>query len=194
MLKIGITGGIGSGKTTVCRVFQSLSIPVFNADNVAKSLMATDITLIQGIKETFGDQAYFPNGELNRKFLSSIVFSDSNALEALNKLVHPATIRAFKSWSLVQDSKYCLHEAAILFESGAYKSCDYSVLVFAPEALRIQRVSSRDRLSEQEVRSRISKQMPEEEKKKLADFVIVNDGKTAIIPQVLDLHRRFSNL
>lgn len=194
MLKIGITGGIGSGKTTVCRVFQSLSIPVFNADNVAKSLMATDITLIQGIKETFGDQAYFPNGELNRKFLSSIVFSDSNALEALNKLVHPATIRAFRSWSLVQDSKYCLHEAAILFESGAYKSCDYSVLVFAPEALRIQRVSSRDRLSEQEVRSRISKQMPEEEKKKLADFVIVNDGKTAIIPQVLDLHRRFSNL
>ena len=192
MLKIGITGGIGSGKTTVCRVFETLSVPVFNADEVAKSIMVTDADLVENIKLEFGTNAYFNNGELNRKFLSGIVFNDSNALQILNSLVHPVAIQAFNHWALEQNSKYCLHEAAILFESGAYKSCDYSILVYAPEDLRIQRVLERDGVSEEEVRIRIDKQMPEEEKKKLADFVIINDGETAIIPQVLQLHHQFS--
>ena len=192
MLKIGITGGIGSGKTTICRVFEALSIPVFNADEVAKMIMVTDRDLVEGIKARFGEKAYFNNGELNRKFLSDIVFNDSQALQSLNQLVHPAAIRAFNEWALKQNSKYCLHEAAILFESGAYKSCDQSILVYAPEDLRIQRVLKRDGIREQEVRARIDKQMPEEEKRKLADFVIVNDEKTAIIPQVLKLHHQFS--
>lgn len=188
MLKIGITGGIGSGKTTVCGVFEALSIPVFNADEVAKMLMVTDHDLISEIKSEFGEKAYFDNGELNRKFLSDIVFNNNQALQALNSLVHPAAIRAFNDWAVKQNSRYCLHEAAILFESGAYKSCDLSILVYAPEDLRIQRVLKRDGISEQEVKARIDKQMPEKEKRKLADFVIINDEKTAIIPQVLKLH------
>lgn len=192
MLKIGITGGIGSGKTTICRVFEALSIPVFNADEVAKMIMVTDHDLVGKIKAEFGKNAYFNNGELNRKFLSDIVFNDSQALQTLNELVHPAAIRAFDLWALEQNSKYCLHEAAILFESGAYRSCDHSILVYAPEDLRIRRVLMRDGISEQEVRARIDKQMSEEEKEKLADFVIVNDENTPIIPQVLKLHHHFS--
>lgn len=191
MLKIGITGGIGSGKTTVCRVFEALSIPVFNADEVAKMMMVSDRHLVEGIKEAFGEEAYFNNGELNRTFLSGIVFNDSEALQMLNDLVHPAVIQAFDEWAFRKTSKYCLHEAAILFESGAYKSCDKSILVSAPEVLRIQRVMRRDLVNEQQVKARIDKQMPEEEKEKLADFVILNDGKTAIIPQVLELHHCF---
>lgn len=194
MFKIGITGGIGSGKTTVCRVFEALSIPVFNADEVAKMIMVTDHDLVGKIKAKFGKKAYFNNGELNKKYLSDIVFNDSQALQSLNELVHPAAIRAFDLWALEQNSKYCLHEAAILFESGAYKSCDQSILVYAPEDLRIQRVLKRGGIGEVEIRARIDKQMPEEEKAKLADFVIINDGKTAIIPQVLKLHHHFQTI
>jgi dephospho-CoA kinase len=188
MLKIGITGGIGSGKTTICRVFEILSIPVFNADVTAKKIMVTDHDLVEKIKVQFGKESYFDNGELNRKYLSGIVFSNPNQLQILNELVHPAAIQAFNDWTLEQDSPYCLHEAAILFESGAYKSCDYSILVFAPEALRIQRVMKRDGINEAAVRARIDMQMPESEKEKLADFVIINDEVTAVIPQILKLH------
>lgn len=192
MLKIGITGGIGSGKTTICRIFEALFIPVFNADEVAKMIMLTDLNLVEAIKVQFGEEAYFANGELNRKFLSGIVFNDSKALQQLNELVHPAVIQAFDDWAVDQNSPYCLHEAAILFESGAYKSCDYSILVYAPEDLRINRVKRRDGHSEAEIRARMDKQMPENEKEKLADFVIINDESTAVIPQVLEIHNRFS--
>lgn len=192
MLKIGITGGIGSGKTTICRVFEALSVPVFSADEVAKMIMLTDLNLVEAIKVQFGKEAYFANGELNRKFLSGIVFNDSEALQQLNELVHPAVIQAFDDWAVKQDGPYCLHEAAILFESGAYKSCDYSILVYAPEDLRINRVKHRDGHSETEIRARMDKQMPESEKEKLADFVIINDESTAVIPQVLKIHNRFS--
>lgn len=188
MLKIGITGGIGSGKTTICRIFEILSIPVFNADVTAKMIMITDHDLVEKIKVRFGKEAYFDTGELNRKYLSDIVFNDPNELQILNELVHPAAIKAFNDWALEQNSPYCLHEAAILFESGAYKSCDYSILVSAPESLRIQRVMKRDGISEMEVKARIDMQMPESEKENLADFVILNNGVTAVIPQVLKLH------
>ena len=192
MLNIGITGGIGSGKTTICRIFESLFVPVFNADDVAKKIMLTDTNLVEAIKVQFGREAYFASGELNRKFLSGIVFNDSRALQKLNELVHPAVIQAFDDWAVIQNNPYCLHEAAILFESGAYKSCDYSILVYAPEELRINRVKRRDGHSETEIRARMDKQMPEEEKEKLADFVIINDESTAVIPQVLKIHNRFS--
>jgi dephospho-CoA kinase len=192
MLKIGITGGIGSGKTTICRVFEALAVPVFNADEVAKMIMITDPNLVENIKLHFGKEAYFENGELNRKFLSAIVFNDSKALQQLNKLVHPAVFHAFDNWAVKQNSPYCLHEAAILFESGAYKSCDYSILVFAPEELRIQRVQKRDGHSIAEIRDRMDKQMHEGEKEKLADFIIINDESIAVIPQILKIHNRFS--
>lgn len=191
MVKVGITGGIGSGKTTVCRVFEILGVPVFNADDVAKSIMITNPTLIKGITERFGTAAYFPNGELNRKYLSGIVFQDAQALQALNELVHPAAIQAFKDWSALQSSPYCLHEAAILFESGAYKTCDYSILVSSPENIRMERVMKRDGITREKLSAIMNKQMPEEEKAKLANFVIENDEVHAIIPQVLKLHQFF---
>lgn len=191
MLKVGITGGIGSGKTTICRIFEVLNVPVFNADDVAKSIMVTNQELIEGIKKRFGTDAYFDDGKLNRKYISGIVFQDLQALQALNELVHPATIQAFKDWSLKQDSPYCLHEAAILFESGAYKTCDYSILVSSPPMVRMNRVMKRDGVSEAYVKAIMDKQMPEEEKEKLADFVILNDGTHAVIPQVMKLHRYF---
>lgn len=192
MLKIGITGGIGSGKTTICRVFEILGIPVFNADDVAKSIMTSDAVLVQQIKAAFGQEAYFENGDLNRKYLSNIVFNDDKELQVLNKLVHPAAIQAFKDWAKEQNSPYCLHEAAILFESGAYKTCDYSVLVSASESIRIARVMKRDGISETEVKIRMDKQMPEEGKKELSNFIILNDDSQAVIPQILKLHQYFS--
>lgn len=194
MLKIGITGGIGSGKTTVCRIFQILGIPVFNADEVAKKSMESNPILVSQIKSRFGEEVYFSTGQLNRKYLSEIVFKDSDALNELNGLVHPISIQAFEVWSSQQTSAYCLREAAILFESGAYRSCDYTILVFSPEALRIERVMKRSQISEDAVRSIMNKQMPEEEKKKLADFLLINDESNAILPQVLKYHRHFTQM
>lgn len=191
MLKVGITGGIGSGKTTVCRIFETLGVPVFNADDVAKAIMVTDLNLIEGIKKRFGAAAYFENGELNRKHLSGLVFQDSQALQALNEMVHPAAIQAFKDWAALQQAPYCLHEAAILFESGAYKTCDYSILVSAPENLRMARVMKRDGISPEQVSAIMNKQMPEQEKEALADFTILNDDAHALIPQALKLHHFF---
>ncbi len=192
MLKVGITGGIGSGKTTICRIFQTLNVPVFNADDVAKTLMTSDDILVRNIKLAFGGQAYLGNGELNRKYLANIVFNDEKQLQVLNELVHPATIQAFKKWAKQQDSIYCLHEAAILFESGAFKTCDYSILISAPEDIRIARVMKRDEVLENEVRTRMDKQMPEEQKKKMANFIILNDESESVIPQVLKLHQFLS--
>jgi len=194
MLKIGITGGIGSGKTTVCRIFEILGIPVFNADLVAKSIMNTDSLLRSSIKATFGSQAYSENGELDRKYLASQVFNNQEALDKLNVLVHPAAIQASIDWFKQQQGPYALKEAAILFESGSYKDCDYNILVSSPEEIRIKRVMERDGVSEESVRSRISKQMTEEKKLELADFVIVNDGNMPLIPQVLKLHEHFLSI
>jgi len=191
MLKIGITGGIGTGKTTVCRIFASCGAPVFDADNTAKQIMNTDPELISQIKETFGKEAYLPNGELDRKYLAGKVFNDAEALAKLNALVHPAAIQAFIDWAALQDAAYIVKEAAILFESGSHRDCDFTILVTADEPVRIARVMQRDAVDEESVRYRMSKQMPEEEKKQLADFVIDNNGTQALLPQVLKLHRQF---
>lgn len=191
MLKIGITGGIGSGKTTVCKVFEILKIPVFYADEAAKSVMNKDPQLVAAIKREFGSEVYSREGVLDRKALANLVFNNSQALEKLNNLVHPAAIQAFKDWSDEQNSPYVIKEAAILFESGSYKDCDFTILVYTPENLRIKRVMKRDDTTEAEVRARINKQMPEDKKRELADFVIENDGSTALLPQVLSLHNYF---
>lgn len=194
MLKIGITGGIGTGKTTVCRIFESLGTPVFDADSTAKSIMNTSPQLIQAIKERFGEGAYLANGELDRKYLAAKVFTDQHALSALNALVHPAAIQAFVDWAARQSAPYVVKEAAILFESGSYRDCDFTILVAAEEAVRIARVIKRDGVDEKSVRDRISKQMPEEEKKRLADFIIYNNGREALLPQVLKLHEHFLSI
>lgn len=192
MLKIGITGNIGSGKTTVSKVFELLGVPVFYADAAAREVMTNDEELVTGVKQTFGTEAYFEDGNLNRKYIAGKVFNDPAELAKLNALVHPATFRAFDTWAKsFFDAPYLMKEAAILFESGSYKLCDYSIIVTAPKEVRMQRVIARDNISPTEVESRDARQMPEEEKVKLANFRIKNDDTQLVIPQVLALHQQF---
>jgi len=196
MIKIGITGGIGSGKSTICRVFETFGIPVFYADTVAKSIMVTDNILVAGIKETFGEDSYEGTGKLNNKHIAGIVFNDRAQLDRLNALVHPAVFRAFDAWAVTipADTPYVLKEAALLFESGSYQMCDFNVLVTAPAAVKIQRVIDRDGVSAAQVKARMDKQMGDDEKSKMADFLIGNDGSQSVIHQVLQLHNQFLNL
>lgn len=192
MLIIGITGGIGSGKTTVCKVFELLGVPVFYADEVAKSLMFSDPTLKPEIIKTFGKESYNETGELNRSYISSIVFNDQLELEKLNSLVHPAVFRAFDSWVINQNKpSYVIKEAALLFESDAYKKCDKSILVISPLETRIKRVIARDGSSKAEVQSRINRQFTDEQKMKFADYILNNDEKELLIPQIIQLHQQF---
>jgi len=187
MLKVGITGGIGSGKTTVCQVFQTLGIPVFYADRAAKYLMENDAILVDGIKLLFGENIY-KGGKIDRTQVASVVFSRPDILERLNVLIHPATVRYGQQWMQRQTSPYVIKEAAIFFESGSYKDMDLMVGVSAPQTLRIWRTIGRDNITQEKVLERISNQMDEEEKMKRCDYVIINDGKSAILPQILKLH------
>lgn len=189
-LKIGITGGIGSGKTFLAKLFEALGVPVYNADEEAKRLMNSDTRIKKQLIELFGEATY-KDGKLDRTFLAAIVFSDKERLELLNGIVHPIVIQEAKDWAERQTSRYSLKEAALLFESGSYKELDYTILVKAPMDVRIQRVIKRDGVTEQQVRERISKQLSDEEKLQLADFVIVNDGITPLLPQVWTLHQKF---
>ena len=193
MYKVGITGGIGSGKTTVCKVFEVLGIPVFYADTVAKEIMVSDQLLVEGVISTFGEESYTPEGELNKKHLASIVFNNEAELAKLNNLVHPAVFRAFEVWVKQIDQKvpYLVKEAALLFESDSYKMCDTSILVTAPLSMKLERVMHRDQVSTDQVKARMDKQMSDEEKAKMADHFVVNDEQNSIIEQVLALHRQF---
>lgn len=196
MIKIGITGGIGSGKTTVCHIFEQLGIPVFYADTVAKEIMVTDPVLRDGIIKTFGSESYELSGKLNNKHIAQIVFNNKAELEKLNALVHPAVFRAFESWqqTIPAGVPYNLKEAALLFESGSYKMCDHSILVTAPKAVKIQRVMERDGVTSEQVEARMDKQLSDIEKNKMADFLITNDESQSVILQVLELHHQFINL
>lgn len=192
MLRIGITGNIGSGKTTVSRIFEVLGIPVFYADTAAKEVMVKDGILIRAIKDAFGDDSYSDDGALNRKHIANIVFNDERKLAVLNSIVHPAVFRSFDVWvKQHQGAPYILKEAALLFESDSYKMCDKTIMVTAPLQMRIQRVSARDGLSGAEIMSRESKQFTEDRKIQLADHVIRNDNTEFVIPQVLRLHEEF---
>src|SRR5690606_22490587 len=188
-IKVGVTGGIGSGKSVVCRVFHTLGIPVFDADREAKRLMATDRGLIDAIRSEFGDAAYLDDGTINRSYLAGQVFGDPQRLDVLNGLVHPVAIRAGEEWARNQDGPYSIKEAALLFESGSFKWNDYTILVTAPEAVRIARVVQRDGVTPEQVRARMQRQWPDAEKARLADRTILNDGSHAIIPQVLERDR-----
>ena len=192
MIKVGITGGIGSGKTTVCRVFELLGVPVFYADNVAKTIMQTDSQLKNEILNTFGQESYLVDGQLNRPYISSIVFKDQSQLNKLNALVHPAVFRAFDRWIAEQkDVPYILKEAALLYESESYKMCDLSILVISPESTRISRIKARDHISEEEIMLRMKRQFSDEQKMKLANHILINDENRLLIPQILDLHLQF---
>lgn len=191
MLKIGITGGIGSGKTTVCKVFEKVGIPVYYADLQARELMNTDSILIDELKQEFGEDIYI-NKELDRPKLASIVFNDKNKLAKLNALVHPAVQRDFKQWASEQkNTQYVLKEAALMFESGSYKDLDYVVTVSAPKKMRLQRVVDRDGVTKNEVEKRMKNQLTEKERLERADYVIINDETQAVIPQIMQLHEVF---
>jgi dephospho-CoA kinase len=189
-LRIGITGGIGSGKSLVCSIFKWTGIPVFEADRVVKDLYNTDLIIKERLIDLFGLQIYTTEGLLNRKILAEIIFKDDSALLKVNQLVHPLVREAFENWCRDQEGVYVLHEAAILFESGFFKLMDANILVTAPEELRIQRVMERDKMTRNEVKSRMDHQNKEEESLKLADFVILNDGSDFIVKQVLETDKK----
>jgi dephospho-CoA kinase len=189
MLKVGLTGGIGSGKTTVAQIFEVLSIPVYYADPAARDLMNKDPELKKKIIASFGKDAY-KNGELNRAYLGSVVFHESEKLNLLNSIVHPVTIRDSENWMKNQKTAYAIKEAALIFEAGIEKYLDYVIGVTAPESLRIQRVVERDRVPIQKVLDRVQHQMDEKEKISRCDFVIQNDGLQPILPQVLAIHEK----
>jgi dephospho-CoA kinase len=188
MLKIGLTGGIGSGKTTVAKVLEVLGVPVYYADEAAKELMHSNELLKQQLILRFGKETYFEDGQLNRKHLSSIVFNNKEKLELLNSLVHPATIADAKEWFSKQQSPYVVKEAALLFESGTAEGLDYIIGVTAPAALRIKRVMDRDGVTADEVKRRMANQVDETLKMKLCDFVLHNNEQELLLPQVLALH------
>ena len=196
MLKIGITGGIGSGKTTVCKLFETLGIPVYYADERAKYLMQHEHFLIDQLKKNFGDEVY-ENGRLNRALLAEKVFNNKPKLELLNSIVHPAVYRDTERWVEEQKIKkppYLIKEAALLIETCSYKSLDKLIMVTAPLEQRINRVSARDKISVEDVMARVRNQLPEDEKIKLADFIITNDGDIANLEkQVAEVHQQILN-
>jgi len=191
MIKVGITGGIGSGKTTVCEIFERLGVPVYYADKQAKYLMETDKKLREAIRQLFGDEAFDSENNLNRAFIAGIVFKDEEKLLALNALVHPAVKADYDSWNAILARKeypYSLKEAALLVESGSYKDLDKLIVVSAPLEDRIKRVMARDNVSEEQVKARIDAQLPDAGKVKLADYVIANNLIMELVPQVSKVH------
>ena len=189
-MQAGITGGIGSGKSLVCKVFQCLGVPVYDADSRARTLMTTDEFLVNQIKKKFGDKAYNPDGSLNRKHIGEAAFGNPNKLKILDSLVHPSVAIDYERWVKQQSHPYVIKEAALLYEAGSYKSLDKIIVVSASEDLRIKRVTARDpQRSEQMIRDIIKNQMPESEKVSRADFVVVNDESQLVIPQVIAIHQ-----
>ena len=187
IIKVGITGGIGSGKTTVAKVFEVLGVPVYYADEAAKRLMNEDEILKDKIQHHFGKECYV-EGKLNRKYLSELVFTNDKKLALLNSIVHPATIADAQKWMQQQTTPYAVKEAALIFESGSQQELDYVIGVFTPIPMRIQRVIKRDQLSREEIKARMDKQMDESIKMRLCDFVITNDEQQMVIPQVIQIH------
>lgn len=189
--KIGITGGIGSGKSLISRIFSVFGVPVYDADSRAKWLLNNNSSLIISVKDTFGEGAYTENHELDREFISNIVFKDPSKLHTLNELVHPLVANDFEEWANQnQNNFYVLKEAALIFESGTDQALDKIINVSAPESLRIKRVLLRDiHRKKEQVQEIMDKQLKDEERKAKADFNITNDGTKLVIPQVWKLHQ-----
>jgi dephospho-CoA kinase len=190
MLRIGLTGGIGSGKSTVARIFNVLGIPVYSSDDASKRLMNEDEELKKNIIKAFGKETY-SNGKLNRKYLATKAFNDPDRIELLNSLVHPATIKDAIAWMGKQKAPYIIKEAALIFESGSDKFLDVVIGVKSPFSLRLERTMKRNNSTIQEVEARMKLQMDEEEKLRLCDYIILNDEQQMLIPQVLLLHKKF---
>lgn len=190
MLKIGLTGGIGSGKSTVAKIFNVLGIPVFDADTEAKKIMNESEELKTSIKKEFGEGAY-KNDSLDKAYLANIVFSDSYKLEMLNSLVHPYTIKAADDWAVKQNSKYIIKEAALLFEAGTSTNLDFIIGVTAPKHIKINRIINRDGISLEQIKDRMNNQIDDSIKMKLCNFIITNDELNLLTPQIIKLHNFF---
>lgn len=195
-IQIGITGGIGSGKTLVSKIFGVLGAPVYDADSRAKNIMTTDGILVEQIKKEFGSLSYDASGMLNREYLSATVFAKQDRLKQLNALVHPRVAIDYEKWVTEQGERnYVLKEAALLFESGSYKMLDKIILVSAPKEIRMKRVLARDsHRTKEDVEKIILNQLSESEKEANANFVIRNNESELIVPQILDLHNRFNSM
>ncbi|RMG61854.1 MAG: dephospho-CoA kinase [Bacteroidetes bacterium] len=196
MKRIGITGGIGSGKSYVCQHLVQLGYRIYEADTRAKALMVTDAELMSGVRALFGAEAYLPDGQLNRALIGQQVFGDAERLQALNRLVHPATARDFRAWVAATPPDYphqlLFKEAAILYESGADRDADGVITVYAPRSVRLQRAMARDGVSAAQVEARMGRQWPEARRLARADFAIFNDGQHPIPPQVAAAINYFS--
>ncbi len=195
-LLIGITGGIGSGKSTVCKIFRSLNVPVYYADDRGKKLLTENDSLVSQVKSEFGHESYLESGELNRQYLAEKVFSNPEALEKLSQLVHPVVASDFKEWvSLNQSSPYLLKEAALLFETVSYKQLDRTICVLASEKVRLQRVLLRDpQRAKSQVENIMSQQTNDQERKGLSDYLIINESDEMLIPQVMKVHEKILEL
>jgi dephospho-CoA kinase len=195
MLKIGISGGIGSGKTTVCRIFETLDIPVYYADLRAKELYNENEDIKGNIKSLFGENIYNYNSKIDLKKIAEIVFKDNQKLLQLESIIHPGVFRDFEQFCLLNKSKkFIIKEAALLFESGSYKNLDKIIVMDSPLELRIKRTIARDHLSKEEIMARISRQWSDEQRLSLADYVIHNDEKTMLIPQVMAIFEQINIL
>ncbi|MGM0376521.1 MAG: dephospho-CoA kinase [Bacteroidota bacterium] len=193
MRKIGVTGGIGSGKSTVCKVFEVLGIPVYYADDRARALILSDPRIRKGYKELFGEKVY-ENGQLNRKLVADKIFSNRSLLEKVNRLVHPVVREDFTQWVERREAPYVIEEAAVLLESGGQDLLDRVVVVSAPESLRVQRVAKRDGISEAKVRERIKNQWTDLQRREMADYEILADDQHLVVPQVLEIHAELKRI
>ncbi len=193
MLRIGLTGGIGSGKTTVAKIFEVLGIPVYYADVAAKRLMNQPGPLKDELINAFGEEVY-SDGQINTPLLSEKIFNNPSQLAQINSIVHPATIADALKWMSEQSAPYIIKEAAILFEANADKDLDYVIGVSSPKLLRIQRIMQRDNMPEEMIFLKMSKQMKDDEKMQLCDFILINDEKQLLLPQVLALHKKLLDL
>lgn len=192
MIRVGITGGIGTGKSTVCKIFASMGVPVLDADSLAKNIAEIDLNVKQQILDTFGKESYDKLGKYNRKYIANIVFNDSDRLKMLNNIIHPAVIDYSNKWAdQHQDKKYVVKEAALMFESGSYKYNDINIVVNAPKEIRIQRLLLRDNSAIEDIIRRIESQMSDEERDSMADKIIMNDEQNSLIAQVYSLHQEF---
>lgn len=189
---IGITGGIGSGKTTVCKIFEFLGVPIFYSDDEAKFIIENNEFVIQKIKNLFGNEAYFENGNYNKTFVASKIFNDKSLLHQLNSIVHPEVIEANNIWNIKHNHfPYIINESALIFETGKFKNLDYTILVYSPLELRIERVIKRDGISRDKVLERIQNQMSDIEKIKITDRVIINNNEISLLGQIFKIHRDF---
>lgn len=197
MKKVGITGGIGSGKSFVCKIFETFGIPIYDADSYAKKIMITDLAVKSQIRDLLGNEAYYRNGKLNKNYITSKIFSNKDILTKINDIVHPAvykdSLRWMENYKHYKNVSYILKEAALLVETGAYKALDKLIVVTCPEETRIRRVMMRDAQNYETVKKKLDNQLPESEKVRFADFVIINDGEQPLLKQIWKIHKQLTN-